>query len=61
MLPLLVHVADLAPVPYGPLGDLFDRVLRTSPSLSGLREFRREAVGVALRSLREPRPERPAG
>lgn len=60
ILPLVVHVADLAPVPYGQLGDLFDRALRTSPSLSGLRELRREAAGVALRSLREPRPDRPA-
>jgi chorismate mutase len=51
MLLLLIGLKNVPPVRRSDIGALFDRELRTSTVLRPLGELRRDAAGVALRSL----------
>ena len=51
MLLLMIGLENVPPVGRSHIGALFDRELRTSTALRQLAELRRDAAGVALRSL----------
>ena len=51
MLLLLIYMEKMPPVPRSHVDGLLDRKLRTSTALRQLGELRRDAAGIALRSL----------
>jgi chorismate mutase-like protein len=51
MLLVLIRMKNMPPVRRSHIGGLFDRKLRTSITLRRLGELRRDAAGIALRSL----------